>query len=305
MANLRLHKERVLVFGANGLLGQKLVQVLREDFEVCGAGRKAEPAVAGLVYSACDLTRPNDVRRLLQEQEPHYVVNAAAYTNVDGCEDDKETCWQVNAHGPGYLAKSAARVGAFLVHVSTDYVFDGREEIYTETAKPHPLSYYGRAKLAGENAVIASGVTWAIVRTMILYGAGVGLRPNFATWLLDRLGQGEPVRIVDDQYGHPTLVDDLAEAIRRILAGKHPGTFHVCGADYVSRYDFARRLAEVFGFDSRLITPIKTADLKQRARRPLRSHFSLEKIRRELDFQPRGIEAGLQTLKQQLAANRE
>ena len=303
MANLKLLKNKVLVAGANGLLGQKVVQTLQHDFEVHGFGQRPEPALADLAYTRCDVTRPSEVRKLVQAFRPDFIVNAAAYTNVDGCEDDKETCWRVNAHGPEYLAEAARRVGAAVIHVSTDYVFDGSEEEYTEESKPNPLSYYGRAKLAGENAVIASGVPCAILRTMILYGTGVNVKPNFALWLVNQLSQDQPVRIVDDQYGHPTLVDDLALAIRRVIELNKPDLFHVCGADYISRYDFALELARVFGFRTDLITPIKTAELKQKAVRPLRSKFNLSKLHTELDVHPRGIEAGLQELKRQLATN--
>ncbi len=302
MANLKILKEKVVVTGANGLLGQKLVEVFHQDYEVYGVGRQPRPRVRASHYHYLqgDITRRSAIQKLISQIEPQAIVNAAAYTNVDGCEDEKETCWKVNVSGVDNLASVAHRLGALLVQVSTDYVFDGTEEIYTETSKPNPLGYYGRAKLASENAVIASGAEHAIVRTMVLYGTGRDVRLNFATWLIDRLSGGQPVRIVDDQFGQPTLVDDLAAAIRKIVEKRKTGIFNVAGSEYVSRYEFARRLAEIFGFDPGLITAIKTDELKQKAPRPLRSRFSLEKMNRELDMETCGVSEGLKRLKEQL-----
>ncbi|MFQ5602920.1 MAG: dTDP-4-dehydrorhamnose reductase [bacterium] len=302
MAKLKLLKEKVLVAGANGLLGQKLLQVFSDGFEIHGFGRASRPVVAydNYHYTMGDITDRNHVKQLVHTLQPAFILNAAAYTNVDGCETDKETCWKVNAAGVEYLAQAAAAVGAFLVHVSTDYVFDGEEGNYDETSKPAPQSYYGRAKLAGENALRASRAEYAIARTMILYGAGKNINPNFATWLVDKLSKNEPVRIVTDQYGHPTLADDLAQTIRKIVELKKTDLFHVVGPDYLSRFDFALKLAELFNFNRDLIAPIKTTDLNQKAPRPLNSRFKLDKLRDVLGVEMHGVEQGLKIFKKQL-----
>ncbi|NIR51409.1 dTDP-4-dehydrorhamnose reductase [candidate division KSB1 bacterium] len=301
MINLKIHKNKVLIAGANGLLGQKLVNTFADDFEIYGVGRKTSPSLAHLDYTSCDITHRRDIRKLVQSFNPNFVLNAAAYTNVDGCEDDKENCWKVNVKGVENLAQAARSVGATFIHVSTDYVFDGTEEEYTEASTPKPISYYGRAKLAGENAVIISEAAHAIVRTMILYGTGANIGPNFATWLVNKLSKGEPVPIVDDQFGHPTLADDLAKAIRKIVELNKTDLFHICGSDYLSRHDFAVKLADIFDFDASLITRIKTADLNQKANRPLKTKFSLEKARKELGIEMSGVEEGLTILKKQLS----
>lgn len=302
MANLKLLKNRILVTGANGLLGQKIVHVFENDFEIHGSGRKKRPSLSNIDYTSCDITRRDEIRKLIKSLKPNFVINAAAYTDVDGCEHDKENCWKVNVNGPENLAYAAKSVGAVLIHISTDYVFDGSEGNYTEDSIPNPLGYYGRAKLAGENAIIISGAEYAIIRTMILFGTGVDLRPNFATWLVEKLSHDEPVRIVDDQFGQPTLIDDLALAIRKIVELDKTGLFHICGSEYINRYDFALKLAEIFRLDPALITPIKTDELQQKAQRPLKSKFSLERLKAELGIEMKGVEAGLRTLKQQLEA---
>ncbi len=302
MANLKLLKNKVLVTGANGLLGQKIVEAFIDGFEIHAADLKNSPGVEieTIDYITCDITKRDDIRKLLRKIKPNFVINTAAYTNVDGCEDDKENCWKVNVMGVENLAHAARAVKALFIHLSTDYIFDGVDGNYCEESKPNPLGYYGRAKLAGENAIILSRVEYALIRTMILFGTGKNVRPNFATWLVAKLSRGEPVNIVDDQLGHPTLVDDLAMAIRKIVEFNKTGIFHIVGSDCVSRFEFAIKLAEVFGFDQTLIKPIKTLDLPQKAIRPINSSFNIGKARKELGVEMSSIEKGLKIFKKQI-----
>lgn len=307
MANMKVHKEIALVFGANGLLGQKLVEILPHNFQVVGAGRTDKSAIefSGYQYRSCDIVDRAQTRSIIREIKPKVIVNAAAYTNVDGCETHKEECWNINVKGVENIAHAAESINARLIHVSTDYLFDGKEGVlYAEDAIPNPLSYYGRSKFASENAVIATGLEHTIVRTMILYGTGKGLRLNFATWLVEKLSKGESVKIVDDQFGHPTLVDDLAKAIRRIAELGKSGVFHICGSEYLSRYDFAIKLAKIFGYDADLIVRGKTAELSQKAVRPMHSRFDLTKTMKELGIELCGVEEGVKILKQQLRTAR-
>jgi len=303
--NLNLYKKRVLITGANGLLGQKLVKTLLNDFEIYGIGNKKQPSLSlqNYRYEPCDISKRDKVRELVKSFEPHVIVNAAAFTDVDGSEDNKELCWRVNVIGVENLVYAARKVNAFMVHVSTDYVFDGSADIYHEDSKPSPLGFYGRAKLAGENALIASDLRWAIARTMVLYGTGINLGSNFAMWLIEKLSKNEAVTVVDDQFGHPTLADDLARAIRKIIELGSTGIFNVVGSEYINRYDFALKLADVFDYDKKLIRPIKTEDLQQKAPRPLKSRFALDKVEKELEIQMSNTEAGLRILKQQLAGD--
>lgn len=303
MATMKIQKDRLLIAGANGMLGQKLLHTFRGDYDILATGIEDHAFVQGAFfkYISADLTQRAEVQNLVRSFEPTCLLNAAAYTNVDGSETDRENCWKVNVTAVEYLATAAKNVGAKLVHVSTDYIFDGNDGPYSEESRPNPLGYYGKSKLAGENAVIASGVDYAICRTMVLYGTGIGLRPNFATWLVDMLSQGKPVNIVDDQLGHPTISDDLAGAMRAVVESKKSGVFHATGADYVSRYDFALKLAQVFGLDASLIKRAKTADLNQKAPRPMESEFILDKLRRETGYQPMNLETSLGLLRQQLS----
>lgn len=304
MANLRLLKKKVLITGANGLLGQKLVAEFMHEFDVHGLDIAEKPVLQlpNYDYMQSDITKRKEIVRLVKELRPHYIINAAAYTNVDGSEENKETCWLVNVTGVGNLGHAAKAVAALMVHISTDYVFDGVEGNYHEESKPNPLGYYGRSKLAGENALVLSNAEHVIVRTMVLYGAGIGLRPNFATWLVEMLRKGESVRIVDDQFGHPTLADDLAKAVRKIVELNKTGIYHAAGSEYDNRYNFALKLADVFGFDKSSIQRIKTGQLQQKAPRPMNSGFILDKLRTEIGIELSNIEQGITTLKEQLEA---
>lgn len=302
MGNLKLFKQKVLVIGANGLLGQKIVETFLDDFEVHGIGRKNKPSLEfdKFNYTVCDITNREQILELVRTFEPHFIVNSAAYTNVDGCEDEKEDCWKINVVGVENLANTAKRFGIHVVHISTDYVFDGVEGNYDEESRPKPLGYYGRTKLAAENALISSGIDCAIVRTMILFGMGIDLNHNFVTWIIEKLTNGESIKIVDDQFGHPTLVDDLAKAILKIVDLKKTGIYNIAGSECISRFELAQKIAKVFDLNSALIHSIKTKDLNQKAPRPLNSSFDLNKTLKELGFQLSDVEKGLQTLRQQL-----
>lgn len=302
MGNLKLFKQKVLVIGANGLLGQKIVETFLDDFEVHGIGRKNKPSLEfdKFNYTVCDITNREQILELVRTFEPHFIVNSAAYTNVDGCEDEKEDCWKINVVGVENLANTAKRFGIHVVHISTDYVFDGVEGNYDEESRPKPLGYYGRTKLAAENALISSGIDCAIVRTMVLFGMGIDLNHNFVTWIIEKLTNGESIKIVDDQFGHPTLVDDLAKAILKIVDLKKTGIYNIAGSECISRFELAQKIAKVFDLNSALIHSIKTKDLNQKAPRPLNSSFDLNKTLKELGFQLSDVEKGLQTLRQQL-----
>ncbi len=301
MENLKLLKQKVLVTGANGLLGQKIVQTFLNDFEVLGIGRQKKPSLelSNYDYLLCDITNREQILELVRNFEPNFIVNAAAYTNVDGCEDDKEECWKINVVGVENLANMAKRFGIHVIHISTDYVFDGVEGSYDEESRPKPLGYYGRSKLASENALISSGIECAIVRTMVLYGTGRNLGNNFVTWVIEKLTNGETINVVDDQFGHPTLVDDLAKAIRKIVELKKTGIYNIAGSEYMNRFELALKVAEVFNLEPSLIHPVKTKDLNQKAPRPLNSSFDLNKTLKELGCQLSDVEKGLQTLRQQ------
>jgi dTDP-4-dehydrorhamnose reductase len=300
--------QRVLVVGSNGLLGQKMAEQLVRgtSYHITLASIEDEPVrqLASVPYVKLDITSHKEVRDLVAEIRPDVLVNCAAMTNVDLCETERELAWKINVNGVEYLAEAAKKQHAVMVHVSSDYVFDGKNGPYTEDDKPEPLCYYGKSKLASENALRSAGVPSIVARTMVLYGHAPGVKANFALWLIQSLQARQSVRIVDDQIGNPTLVDDLAYGLLRAVELGKTGIYNIAGRDICTRYEFAVRLARVFGLDESLIVPIKTASLKQPAARPLKSGLITLKAEVELGFKPSSVEHGLEVLKSQLRLGR-
>lgn len=293
---------RILITGANGLLGQQLVRTFKPQHEVIATGNEEKFVLRNgdYHYEQLDITDADRCKTILSEQNPDIIVNAASFTDVDGCEVEKELCWNVNVKGMENLARAARRDMTLLVHISTDYIFDGENGPYSEEDRPNPLGYYGKAKLASENACRVAGVPFAIIRTSVLYGLGIQVKPNFFLWLYNSLKQGKTVNIVTDQYNTPTLVDDLATGIKRLVEKSAYGLYHLSGSEYVSRYEFALTLAEVFGFDRALIRPIGTDQLRQKAQRPMKGGLRIDKAVDALDYHPRTIEEAFRYLKSKL-----
>jgi len=300
-----LSDSTVMIIGANGLLGQKLVEFLSRGTtnNLVLAGRSAAPSVTvpDAVYVELDIGKKQDIRDAVTLHKPDVIINTAAMTGVDACEGEREQAWKVNVTGVENIVEAARRENARVVHLSTDYVFDGKEGPYSEEDRPEPINYYGRAKLASENHLRSSEVPFVIIRTMVLYGIAAEVKSNFALWLIRNLEERNPVRVVSDQTGNPTLVDDLAHAIISAVELQKTGLYHVAGREILSRYDFALKLADVFGFDRSLIQPVTTAELKQPAARPLKSGLVTLKAEVDLGYRPSTVIEGLTILKGQLS----
>ncbi len=291
---------KVLVTGCNGLLGQKLCALAPPQTEVFGLDLQAHGLILPPVsFATIDLTQRESVVNFISNIKPAWVINAAGYTNVDGAETERDLCWRANVVAVENLIHAARRIGARIVQLSTDYIFDGQHGPYDEGAIAHPLGYYGRSKLAAENALHSSMIEFTIVRTMILYGAANGVRPNFVSWVIDRLRRGEEIKAVTDQWGNPTLADELAVGIWKIVEKEALGTYHLAGREIVNRFAFARSIAAVFDLDDGLIKPATTPELKQAAHRPLNSGLIIEKAIRELGVEFSDVVGGLQKLKRQ------
>lgn len=293
--------EKLVITGVNGLLGQKLLERSVSHYEVMGIDLHEAPFQTKFKfeYRQLDLTKRRLVKQALAEFQPHYLINTAAMTDVDACETQKEQCWKINVEAVDYIIQAVRRLGTKIIHLSTDYVFDGKSGPYVETDTPEPLGYYGKSKLASENLLIASGLEHAIVRTMVLYGQGIQTRPNFVTWLIEKLNKGESVQVVTDQISNPTLADDLAEAILQIIERRKWDLFHISGSELIDRYHFALKIAEVFDLNQQLIEPTITTKLGQAATRPLKSGFIITKAQTELGIHMSDVTTGLKKLKKQ------
>lgn len=295
---------RVLVVGCNGLLGQHVARVFTtetgESPLLSDIHPEAFAAPADATYIPLDITDRAAVKSTVADVHPAVVINCAAFNDVDACDVDREHAWRVNVRGVENLVEACRKIDARLIQISSDYVFDGRHGPYTERDAPSPISYYGKTKLASENVCRTGGIRFTIVRTMILYGVGERVRENFVTWVLRNLERGTPIDVVTDQIGNPTLVDDLALAILRIVERHRDGLYHVAGPDIISRYDFALLIAKAFGLSANGIHPIATSMLRQGALRPLASGLLTLKAQTELGVHLSTSIEGLQTMRLQI-----
>jgi dTDP-4-dehydrorhamnose reductase len=298
-----MKKGKVLITGSNGLLGQAVTAIFtrESDFELILTSVE-EKSFMGFEsnYQQLDITSKDQVKSAIAQFHPDVVLNCAAFTDVDKSETERELCWKLNVDAVKNLIIATRPHNIKLVHISTDYIFDGKNGPYDEESIPNPISFYGRSKLAAENAIFASGINAAIIRTMVLFGVGQNVKPNFAVWLINKLSAKEKINIVDDQIGNSTIVDNLAFGILKVIESERSGVFNIAGKDIESRLGFTYKLCEVFGFDKNLINTIKTASLNQPALRPLNSGLVTLKVQSELQFKPFDTMEALQLLKFQL-----
>jgi len=277
----------ILITGARGMLGRDLVDVL--------ADREPGLHLIAVDYAELDITREEDVRKAVADSRAAAIVNCAACTDVDGCERQRDLAFSVNALGPELLARAAAEQRVLLVHISTDFVFDGAKgSPYTEEDVPHPLNVYGESKLAGEEAVRRFAGEHLIVRTAWLYGRHRG---NFTETILTLAESGKELRVVTDQRGSPTWTAALAEAIVALMRAGARGTYHAAGRGECSRYEWAAEILRLAGarVPSRegwapdagrevSLLPATTADFPRPARRPPYSALGTEKLSRDTGF---------------------
>ena len=296
-------KNRILIIGANGMLGQCCVNFYSGDdknFELLAVSVEDKPVFNGADYISCDITKREQVKKIVYDFCPDFIINAAAYTNVDKSEIERELAWKVNVKAVEYIAEAARVIDAHLVHISTDYIFNGKSGPYSEKAVPNPIGYYGRTKLASENALKISGSIYTILRTNILYGTAPDSRPDFVKWVVESLRNKKNIRIVKDQINNPTFIDDLVLAINKIISYGKTGLYNIGGREFLSRLEFTNMIANHFQLDKSLIEPITTAELKQRARRPLNSGLITLKAETELGYKPHLIPEALEEMKREL-----
>jgi len=292
--------QRILVPGRNGQVGWELQGALAPLGTVIGLDR-----------SGMDLTSPDSIRRAIRDAKPDAIVNAAAYNDVDRAESKPDLAMKVNGIAPGIMAEEAKRLGAVLIHYSTDYVFDGeRDEPYVEEDTPRPVNAYGRSKLAGEHAIAAVGGRYLILRTSWVYSARGS---NFVLTVL-RLAREKPeLAMVDDQSGSPTWARSLAQATagllrKRDLIRDHSGTYHFSADGHVSRYEFAEAIIRIMReFTGQpdgwaRVKPIASSEYPLPARRPLNPVTSKDKVRRTFAVEKSHWEAQLRALLAELAA---
>ena len=285
---------KIFITGGSGLFGSKLAEIaMSKGYEVFSGYRNNIPPHGEPVRY--DLLDYGSIERVIEDIRPDAIVHSAALTNVDRCEEEPTLAFRMNSLATKKISEMAKKYGIYMLYISTDYVFDGRRGYYKETDEINPINVYGFTKYVGELWVDAVG------RTSVIYGAKPASgKVNFALWLINKLGSGEEVRIIDDQYITPTLNTNLAKMSLEMVEREIKGVYHLAGETRVSRYDFTVKLAEVFGFDKELIKRSKMAEMNWKAERPKDSSLNTEKVSGVLKEKPYDLMMSLKVLKKEV-----
>ena len=293
---------KILVTGANGLLGQHLIKLLLEDrHQVLATGRG--PSRLDIYerdlysYEETDICDWFAVRKLIKNGMPELVIHAAAMTQVDQCELNQASSFEANVRGTANILMHAKNLCRFFVYVSTDFVFDGKKGNYKEEDDLNPVNWYGLTKIRAEELVRRNSIPYAIVRTCLVYGNPLkGTRNNIISWTKENLEVGKRIKVVDDQLRTPTFVRDLARGILLLCNKKLPGIFHISGEEALTPYEMALRTAKYFQYDERLIERVNAEIFSQPARRPPKTGFVISLAKRELGYAPINFEMGLKAM---------
>ena len=295
---------RILITGANGLLGNKLVQLLAGKSDVttfATARKKPADLPTGIQFAELDITNKAQTLSVVAAAKPEVVIHTAAMTQVDQCETERDKCWRANVEGVENIIQACAITNAHLVHVSTDFIFDGTYGPLDETAVPNPVNYYGESKLAGEKLIQQSKINWAILRTVLVFGVTPDMsRSNIVLWVKKSLEEGKTIHVVNDQWRTPTLAEDLAAGCFLAASQKANGIYHISGNEMLTPYDIAITTAHFFKLNAALIKPADSSTFTQPAKRPPKTGFVITKAQRELGYQPHSFTEGLALLAAQL-----
>lgn len=290
---------RILVTGANGLLGQKLVELIltKEDYLIATAKSKLVLPLTKGEYHQLDVTNKSQVLEVISKTKPDVVINTAAMTNVDLCETEREKCWASNVTSVENLVAACALSNTHLIHLSTDFIFDGTYGPLDEQAIPNPISYYGQSKWAAEKVVQNSTIPWTIARTVLVYGVTKDMsRSNIVLWVKKSLEEGKTIHVVNDQWRTPTLAEDLAMGCYLAATKKATGIFNISGEEMMTPYDIAIATADFFKLDKSLIRETDSSKFSQAAKRPPRTGFVIRKAKEKIDYKPRTFRDGLKVV---------
>lgn len=254
--------KKILITGGDGQLGRSFSSNYQEKYNILSLGR-----------DSLDITNEEQISKVIKEFQPNIILNCAAMTDVDGCEDNPIIAETINV----LAIKNLLDVfKGFFIHISTDYVFDGKKGPYKESDIPNPINMYGKTKLFGEEIVKNNSNQWVILRTNVLFG--LASKASFVSWVVNSLKENKEIFVVNDQINNPIWINDFAKIIDLVISNNLKGLFHVGSNTFCSRYEFANMIAEVFNLKKGKIHPISTKSLNQKAERPLKSGLISNKL---------------------------
>ena len=282
---------KFLVTGSAGLVGQQVtLDLAKNNHNVYSCFHNEKPIYGNPVK--LDLCSSEQIIQTIQKIKPDIVIHLAAVTNVDLCETEKDLAYLINTKSTEILAKESAKIGAFFLYISTDYVFDGTKPLKKENDSPNPLDYYGKTKLDGEISLNNMASSWAIARTSTPFGLHP-IKKSFPVWVKENLESQKKIKVLTDQYTSPTYVPHLSKMIIEVATKKISGIIHLAGATRISRYDFAAMIAQKLNLDKSLLQKAKSNDMDWKAKRPLDSSLDVSWASEILDEKPLTIEESL------------
>jgi dTDP-4-dehydrorhamnose reductase len=266
---------KILVIGASGLIGGYIFK----GFSALGLLKGTAYPEALEHYFSLDIRDAQAVSNIIAEFKPDTILCSAAISHVDYCEENPQEVRKVNVEGTRNVIREARKQGARFVFFSSEYVFDGRNGPYTETDKPSPLNEYGKQKVEVEEIIEKELSEFLIIRTTVVYGWEREGK-NFIMQMLRNLNKGVPMRVPLDQFSSPTYAQNLADAVRDLVCANEVGIFNIVGSEVINRYEFAKIVCDVFSLDANLLIPVRTSELNQKAKRPLRAGLKIDKVNR-------------------------
>ena len=284
-----------MILGANGFIGRRILNRLYPNHQVlaCSLHPDISPE-EGYRFETIDILDSPALLALAGEFQPEVIINGSALSAVDYCEQHPEEAYAMNVTAVKHLAEYSQANSCRLIHLSTDFVFDGTSSIaYTETDTPNPVNYYGKTKQWSEEVIGQLCTDYAIVRVEVVYGKPLPKQHgNIVHLVKNRLENGQSLRVVSDQFRSPTWVEDIACAIEQLLSNQHQGIYHICGGETLSVAEIAYRAAKYFNLDTSLIEPITTEAMNEATPRPTFTPMSVEKAQQALGYQPSVLEEG-------------
>jgi dTDP-4-dehydrorhamnose reductase len=287
--------QKILITGANGFLGQHLVLYLSQSFDVIASGKSIcrIEEQQNFSYEPIDLTDKASIVSLVEKIKPTIIIHNAAMSKPDECENNKQACLANNVTATQFLIDAAIPFNPHFIYVSTDFIF-GEGGPHKEDDIPQPLNFYGESKLAAEKIVVNSGLKYAIIRPVLIYGEQLtGTRPSFLHWVKQNLEQDNPIKVVSDQERTPTYTKDICKGIETIILKKEIGAFHLAGKEVLSPYQMALMVAKELNLDASLIESVTAGTFPEPVKRAKKSGLNIDKAIAQLNYNPVSFEEGI------------